>query len=268
VPEHDEKWRINFEELELEEMVSGGEAGEVYLGYYYGTPVAIKKLFIDLSESHLMEREYRMLKELHHPNIVQFLGLCLHETGIYLVTEYVEHGDLFDLLIFSQTQVSWKDKLKIALQIAQACFYLHSKNIMHRDLKGLNVLIGENYKVKLCDLGLATVLESKKSQRTTIRGTDQWMAPEILMGEPYGFPADVFSYGIVLTELITQQPPKSRSMAFAFGLDLDNFKSQIPPDCPQDFSLLAVECADPNPEKRPVIREIVKRIREMLQTVE
>jgi len=215
-----------------------------------------------------MESEYSMLKDLHHPNIVQFLGLCLHESGIYLVTEYVEHGDLFDLLIFSQTAVSWRDKLKIALQIAQACFYLHSKNIMHRDLKGLNVLIGENFKVKLCDLGLATVLESKKSQRTTICGTDQWMAPEILMGDPYGFPADVFSFGIVLTELITQQPPKTRSMMLSFGLDVENFNSQIPEDCPPEFATLAVECADPSPEKRPIFKDIVGRVKAIMQSLE
>jgi len=249
-------------------MVSGGEAGEVYLGYYFGTPVAIKKLFIDPSQSHLMESEYQMLKDLHHPNIVQFLGLCIHETGIYLVTEYVEHGDLFDLLIFGQARVSWRDKVRIALQIAQACFYLHSKNIMHRDLKGLNVLLGENYKVKLCDLGLATILDPAKGRRNTICGTDQWMAPEILRGETYDFKADVFSFGIVLTEIITQKPPKSRSFAQGFGLDFETFKTAVPPDCPPDFAVLALDCSHGEPEKRPSFREILPRLKMIGQNTE
>jgi len=258
---------INFEEIELEEMISGGEAGEVYLGYYFGTPVAIKKLFIDPSQHHLMQSEYSMLKDLHHPNIVQFLGLCIHDSGIYLVTEYVEHGDLFDLFIFGKATVSLKDKLKIGLQIAQACFYLHSKNIMHRDLKGLNVLLAENYKVKLCDLGLATVLDNQAARRTTICGTDQWMAPEILMGDSYSFSADVFSFGIVLTEIITQQPPKSRSMLAGFGLDVEAFMANVPPDCPPDFVTIAVNCSDPLPEKRPNFKDIVTEIKRIMATV-
>eukprot|EP01103_Thecamoeba_quadrilineata_P007078 TRINITY_DN1684_c2_g1_i6.p1 TRINITY_DN1684_c2_g1~~TRINITY_DN1684_c2_g1_i6.p1 ORF type:complete len:249 (+),score=47.14 TRINITY_DN1684_c2_g1_i6:483-1229(+) len=248
-------------------MVSAGEAGEVYKGYYFGTPVAIKKLFLDPSERHLMESEYRMLKDLHHPNIVQFLGLCIDDSGIYLVTEFVENGDLFDLLIFSQAEVSWPDKVKIALQIAQACFYLHSKNIIHRDLKGLNVLLGENNRVKLCDLGVATIMEGKR-RRTTICGTDQWMAPEILFGQPYDFKADVFSYGIILTELITQQPPKSRSFANGFGLEVENFHAQTPPECPPEFAALAVECSAQDPEQRPTFKQIIPRLRAIVQSLE
>ncbi len=82
-----------------------------------------------------------MLQEVNHPNVVQFLGICDHSSGIYLITEYVEHGDLFDLLVFGDSDIGWKNKVKIGLQTAQAVFYLHSRNIIHRDLKSQNVIL-------------------------------------------------------------------------------------------------------------------------------
>jgi len=138
---------------------------------------------------------------------------------------------------------------------------------MHRDLKGLNVLLGENFKVKLCDLGLATALEPK-ARRTTICGTDQWMAPEILRGESYDFKADVFSFGIVITEIITQQPPKSRTFAQGFGLDVDSFKSLCPSDTPLELIQLAIDCAHTQPESRPTFRDIIPRLRYIGQNLD
>lgn len=257
---HEELWQIQYDELELEQVISSGIAGEVYLGYYFGTPVAIKKLFLEPTEVAQVESEYKMLKDLHHPNIVQFLGLCLHETGIYLVTEYVEHGDLFDLITFGDVDMTWAEKNKIALQIAQACHYLHSKNIIHRDLKSLNVLVGDGFKVKLCDLGLAAVLESR---RTTICGTNQWMAPEVMIGEPYDFKADVFSFGIVLTELITNKPPENRSITTGFQFEAASFKARLPADCPPALASIVLDCTKADAEKRPSFRDVLLRLRNL-----
>lgn len=85
----------------------------------------------------------KLFSDVKHPNIVQFLGIASNENELFLVTEYVEHGDLFDLLIFNSEKIQdrWDIKVKIAFQIAQACYYLHGKNIIHRDLKSQNVLV-------------------------------------------------------------------------------------------------------------------------------
>jgi len=257
------KWRIKYDELEFDELVSAGSAGEVYLGYYYGTPVAIKKLFaLPPDQKHLVAREFGMMTEVNHPNIVQFLGICDHETGVYLITEYVEHGDLFDLLIFGGQPINWKVKTKIALQVAQAVYYLHSRKIIHRDLKSQNVLIGENMKIKLCDLGLATLLENTK--RMTVCGTNEWMAPEILMEDNYGDKADVFSFGIVLTELITCQPPKKRDIQKMLAFDVEGFMSELPSGCPSEFAQLVVDCCKFKPGERPAFKDIVARLRKLL----
>jgi len=261
-----DKWRINYDDLEFDELVSAGSAGEVYLGYYYGTPVAIKKLFaLAPDQKHLVAREYGMLQGLNHPNIVQFLGICDHSSGIYLITEYVEHGDLFDLLIFSPGSVSWKVKVKIAFQVASAMFYLHSKNIIHRDLKSQNILIGDNHKVKICDLGLATITENKK--RMTVCGTNEWMAPEIALEESYDEKVDVFSFGIVITEMITEQPPQRRGFEDRLAFDAQSFQNSVPDNCPPDLVSLVIDCCKFNPQQRPTAKEVTVRLRSLLQAL-
>jgi len=260
--EVNDKWKIEYDELEFDELVSTGSAGEVFLGYYFGTPVAIKKLYaLPPDQKHLVSREFAMLQGVNHPNIVQFLGICDHESGVYLITEYVEHGDLFDLLVFGSDPPSWKNKVKIALQVAQAVYYLHSKKIIHRDLKSQNVLIGENYKVNLCDLGLATVQEAAK--RLTVCGTHEWMAPEILLQDHYDDKVDVFSFGVVLTELITCKPPKKREMSQMLQFSVPSFMNSIPEGCPPDFTQLVIDCTKFKPEERPTIKEIVTRLRKL-----
>eukprot|EP01116_Phalansterium_solitarium_P020004 TRINITY_DN5774_c0_g1_i2.p1 TRINITY_DN5774_c0_g1~~TRINITY_DN5774_c0_g1_i2.p1 ORF type:complete len:747 (-),score=170.94 TRINITY_DN5774_c0_g1_i2:322-2562(-) len=265
--EPEAKYRINFEDLEIEDLISQGSAGEVYLGYWFGVPVAIKKLYqLPPEQRHLVAREYAMLRDVNHPNIVQFLGLCDHSTGIYLVTEYVQHGDLFDLLVFSEKKIGWKTKVKIALQIAQACTYLHSRQILHRDLKSQNVLIGENYTVKLCDLGLATVIAHK--QRMTMCGTDEWMAPEIAVAESYGHKIDVFSFGIVLVELITARPPSKRRIDEMFAFNEKAFLKAVPDSCPEEFVALVLQCTKFNPSDRLEFKEVASKLRTLHNSLE
>lgn len=139
--------------------------------------------------------------------------------------------------------------------------YLHSKRILHRDLKvffffinfkilknlekkSKNLLISYNWRIKICDFGLARQY-SGGARPMTICGTDEWMAPEVLTGHPYGDKADVFSYGIVLFELVTRQKVKgvvTRDPKSGFKLDINDFKKYLPSDTPRSFIKLAVEC--------------------------
>jgi len=247
-------------------MISEGSAGTVFLGYYFGTPVAIKKLFaLADNQKHLVAREFAMLTGVNHPNIVQFLGICDHSSGIYLITEYIEHGDLFDLLVFSGSSIDWKTKAKISLQIAQACYYLHGKSIIHRDLKSQNVLIAEGNKVKLCDLGLATVIENNK--RMTVCGTNEWMAPEIALEDKYDERVDVFSFGIVMVELINQRPPPRRKIEERLAFDVGGFLSGIPTDTPKELAQLVVDCCKFNSKERPSFKDIVPRLRSLVNSL-
>ncbi|GAM23324.1 hypothetical protein SAMD00019534_064990 [Acytostelium subglobosum LB1] len=261
-------WHIGFNELVLEDVIGTGKYGEVSLGTYLGCPVAIKRILECNDETNVMiERELQILKEVRHPNIVQFLGATKHNDEIYIITEYMKKGDLFDALIFGDTPLTWRIKLGIALDIAQACNYLQARGILHRDLKSQNILLSDNNRAKLCDLGLARVFEDQVNKRLTFVGSDRWMAPEIFMGVDYDYKVDVFSYGIVLVELITNQVPDERRPQKMFAFETQAFLSKVPPDCPPAFAKLTVACTSTDPRSRPTfskIHDIVKAIYESL----
>eukprot|EP01133_Synstelium_polycarpum_P000217 gene217-265_t len=268
-PRDKDMWHINFSELVLGDVIGTGKYGEVSLGTYLGTPVAIKRILECNEETNLMiDRELQILKEVRHPNIVQFLGATKHKDEIYIITELMEKGDLFDSIIFGDSPLSWKKKVGIALDIAQACTYLQARGILHRDLKSQNVLLTTNYRAKLCDLGLARVFEDQMNKRLTFVGSDRWMAPEIFMSESYDYKVDVFSYGIVLVELITNGVPDERLPHKMFAFETQSFLNKVPADCPPAFSKLTVQCTLTNPKERPSfvkILEIVKGIYDGLE---
>lgn len=267
-----EMWSIDFDELDFEHVIGTGKFGEVYFGYYLGTPVAIKKILeTDEDMKKSIERELAMLKNVKHPNIVQFLGLCKHKIqqkeDIFFVTEFMDHGDLFDALFFGDSPISWKSKAKVALDIAQACYYLQVKSILHRDLKSQNILLTEGYRAKLCDLGLARLYDTN-NRRLTFVGTDRWMAPEICLGKDYDYKVDVFSYGIVLVEIITQAVPEERKSQTRYAFDEASFRARVPPTCPAPFAQLAIDCCKFDPAARPTFKEVLTRCKSIYDSLE
>ena len=124
---------------------------------------------------------------------MQFIGICRHEGSILLVTEFVPGGNLRGLLSSSR-ELSWRRRVNFALNIAKALAYLHSRKIIHRDLKSENLLLDENMKIKLCDFGFARKHVDEKRVKMTLCGTAEWMAPEIVLGLGYDNKVDVFRY--------------------------------------------------------------------------
>lgn len=108
-------------------------------------------------------------------------------------------------------------------------------------------------------------MSSKQKKRSTVCGTDQWMAPEIFLGQQYDHRVDQFSFGLVCTELVTNQPPMNRSAASGFAFDVNSFKAAVPPDCPPDFAQLVIDCTDYSPSRRPPFRDVVARLKTLLQ---
>lgn len=155
------------------------------------------------------------------------MGLCKHSSGLYIVTEFVPGGDLRHLLKDEIKDVSWKLRIKMALDTATAMTYLHSKNVVHRDLKSHNLLVDENNRIKICDFGFSRKVGDAE-EPMTLCGTDEWMAPEVMLGEKYDAKADVFSFGMVLTELITRQKPAKRNPGNKFAVDADALRRLVP----------------------------------------
>jgi len=264
---------INYDDLEIEDEVLGvGAFGNVFKGKYKGEEVAVKEILnsdVDVIQK-LIVREVKALKAVDHPNIIHYIGICDHISGLYIVTEFVDGGDLRKLLKDSSKDISWQTRVSISTGICNAMIYLHNKGLLHRDLKSKNVLLEEGTQnAKLCDFGFAREQDDDENKMTLKVGTDKWMAPEVCSGAPYDFKADVFSYGMMLFEIITRQKPLERSLKNKFEFQNNEFletmtsctqKDPPPPEYPQ----LALECTEYDFNKRPTFPQIKPKLQAIL----
>ncbi|XP_060685845.1 dual specificity testis-specific protein kinase 2 isoform X2 [Hemiscyllium ocellatum] len=219
-----------------------------------------------------MLREVQLMNRLSHPNILRFMGVCVHEGQLHALTEYINRGNL-EQLLDSSDHLSWRVRVKIAHDLACGLSYLHSKGVFHRDLTSKNCLIKmeENgYTGVLGDFGLAEKIPDNASvEKLSVVGSPFWMAPEVLHSEHYNEKADVFSYGIILCEIIArvQADPDYLPRTVNFGLDYDAFQNMVG-DCPPSFLQLAFNCCNMDPKLRPSFPEIVKMIEEIMPQLE
>ncbi|XP_029931488.1 dual specificity testis-specific protein kinase 2 isoform X2 [Myripristis murdjan] len=211
-----------------------------------------------------MLREVQLMNRLSHPNILRFIGVCVHEGQLHALTEYINGGNL-EQLLDSDVYLSWNVRISLALDIARGLQYLHSKGIFHRDLTSKNCLV--RWESGVCtavvgDFGLAEKIpeysESEDQEPLAVVGSPYWMAPEVLRGEVYNEKVDVFAYGIILCEIIAriQADPDILPRTEDFGLDVENFQHMVG-DCPPDFLELAVTCCNMNATRRPSFSQIV-----------
>ena len=179
------------------------------------------------------------------------------EKRMYILTEFIEgHGDLRAVNIAQE--LPWRTRIQIALDVAKAVAYLHSRGIIHRDLKSENILISSDFSAKVCDFGFARPQDSKAPM--TMCGTDWTMAPEIMLSLDYTELIDVFSYGMVLAELLSRVKPDTRHFKRVipgFGLDDAEVRSLIQPGCPPVLVDLVLQCVSDEPELRPTFARIV-----------
>lgn len=196
-----------------------------------------------------------------HPNVVQFMGVIMHSSGRYIVTEFVEGGALRDVLRKKREfKLEWPLRVRIATDIARAMAYLHSRSIIHRDLKSANVLMDGSLRAKVADLGLARSFSRQGQQTaTSVVGTLEWMAPELLKGQKYNEKADVFSYGLILFEIIIRKKPEADLFRqHDFSANTKAIEEQVPKDCPEALSALMLACLKANPALRPSFEVILE----------
>ncbi|NXF41230.1 TESK1 kinase, partial [Nyctibius bracteatus] len=220
-----------------------------------------------------MLREVQLMNRLSHPNILRFMGVCVHQGQLHALTEYINGGNL-EQLLDSPVPLSWSMRVKLALDIARGLRYLHSKGIFHRDLTSKNCLVrceANCYTAVVGDFGLAekipTYSEGSEKEPLAVVGSPYWMAPEVLRGEIYNEKADVFAYGIILCETIARIPadPDYLPRTEDFGLDITTFRTMVGIDCPAAFLQLAFHCCSMEPTSRPSFLEITQCLEGILQ---
>lgn len=181
-------------------VVGQGGFGTVFLVEFNKTIAVLKRIVPLKAESESVklefERECNLLKSLRHPNIVSFIGANTSSNDIFMVTEFMEHGDLFGLISKHDQNILWNNHGKdIALQVATGLTHLHKNNIIHRDIKSLNVLIGRGYVAKISDVGLSKVkIQTETHVSSNTRSFSLlWASPEQMnTNESVSFPSDIF----------------------------------------------------------------------------
>lgn len=197
-----------FEKYTKKKHIGQGASGEVFVGTKKetGQIVAIKAMDMAIQpKKETIINEILVLKNASHPNIVNFVDAFFENNTLYVVMEYMEGGSLTDLIDageIPEPQISY-----ICREVVKGLYHLHSKNIIHRDIKSDNILLGRNGEVKLTDFGFCAKLSNENSKRATMVGTPYWMAPEIIKQQKYDNLVDIWSLGIMTIEMIEGEPP-------------------------------------------------------------
>ncbi|KAL1822431.1 hypothetical protein DCAR_0310241 [Daucus carota subsp. sativus] len=264
-----DEWTIDLRKLNMGQAFAQGAFGKLYKGTYNGEDVAIKLLERpehDLERAQLMEQQFQqevmMLATLKHSNIVRFIGGCRKPMVWCIVTEYAKGGSVRQFLAKRQNRaVPLKLAVKQALDVARGMEYVHALGYIHRDLKSDNLLISADKSIKIADFGVARI-EVQTEGMTPETGTYRWMAPEMIQHRQYTHKVDVYSFGIVLWELITGMLPFQNMTAVqaAFAVVNKGVRPNIPVDCLPVLGEIMTRCWDSNPDVRPPFTEVVRML--------
>nr|XP_033931673.1 mitogen-activated protein kinase kinase kinase 7 isoform X2 [Pseudochaenichthys georgianus] len=252
---------INYEDIEVEEVVGRGAFGVVCRAKWKGKDVAIKTIESE-SERKAFIVELRQLSRVNHPNIVKLYGSC--NNPVCLVMEYAEGGSLYNVLHGAEPLPYYtaSHAMSWCFQCSQGVAYLHGmkpKALIHRDLKPPNLLLVAGGTVlKICDFGTACDIQT---HMTNNKGSAAWMAPEVFEGSNYSEKCDVFSWGIILWEVITRRKPFDEIGGPAFRIMWAVHNGTRPPlikNVPKPLESLMTRCWSKDPSQRPSMEEIVK----------
>jgi len=280
-------WEIAFDRIVLQDSVGQGVTAHVYRAVLDGQyQVAVKQINdMDKSTSEkdlrAFEREVAVLMRTDHENLVRFLGISSVQRPFRIITEYCAGGCVFSLLHNQELLLTWPQKLRICIDVARAMQYLHEFNpqVIHRDLKSLNLLLVNPVKTsadipftKVSDFGLARIKwqapDSSWGQMTRAAGTCHWMAPEVFVSNSYDEKVDLYSYAMILFEVICQEIPfEDQNPAEIGHLAVKGCRpdlASVPEECPEILVKLMQTCWAGTPAKRPPFSEILP----MLEQVE
>ncbi|KAG0324395.1 hypothetical protein BGZ99_001911 [Dissophora globulifera] len=212
-------------------LIGVGGFGEVYRWNKDGIQMAVKRIRVPGGCSTDIEREMNIVSQLRHKHIIQCYGVDRDDNYVYIVTDYAEGGNLDD----AAPRLDWMAKKRIVVEVALGLGYLHSQGIIHRDIKGGNIVLTKNDEAKLCDFGIAKVIASATCGTSFVRkGTPKFMAPELKRIKPaYSTMSDIHALGVVMQELVHED------------------------ETPADYMAIMKRCLNEDPEKRPTVEEIV-----------
>ncbi|RZC67772.1 hypothetical protein C5167_011464 [Papaver somniferum] len=290
-----EEWEIDLSKLGIKDVIAHGTYGSVYKGVYDGQDVAVKILdwgadgVSTAAETTALrasfKQEVAVWHRLDHPNVTKFIGASMGTANLDIpstnsdghrslparaccvVVEYLQ-GTLKNFLIRNRRKkLPYKTVIQLALDLARGLSYLHSQQIVHRDVKTENMLLNTKRTLKIADFGVARVEAQNPSEMTGATGTLGYMAPEVLRGDPYNRKCDVYSFGVCLWEIYCCDMPYPHLsfVEISSAVVQQHLRPEIPSCCPSALSSIMQKCWDGSPENRPDMDEVV-RLLEALDT--
>lgn len=286
-----EEWEIDLKKLDIKSIIAQGTFGTVYRGVYDGQDVAVKlldwgeegtKTESEIAQIRVsFEQEVAVWHKLDNQNVTKFIGASMGTSELRIpaqnslngdliqvpsrtccvVVEYLAGGTLKNYLIKNRRKkLAFKVVIQLALDLSRGLSYLHSKKIVHRDVKTENMLLDKSRTVKIADFGVARVEAQNPKDMTGETGTLGYMAPEVLDGKPYNRKCDVYSFGICLWEIYCCEMPYP-DLSFAeltSAVVRQNLRPEIPRCCPSSLANVMKKCWDANSDKRPEMDEVVR----------
>uniref|UniRef100_A0A8R1XTV7 Tyrosine-protein kinase n=1 Tax=Onchocerca volvulus TaxID=6282 RepID=A0A8R1XTV7_ONCVO len=260
-PTQPDEWEVERSEIIMRSKLGGGQYGDVYEGYWkkHEKVVAVKTLKEEAMALHDFLAEAAIMKDLHHPNLVQLMGVCTREPPFYIITEYMNRGNLLDYLRKCDKKLSPTVLMYMATQIASGMAYLESRNFIHRDLAARNCLVAEENVVKVADFGLARFMrEDTYTAHAGAKFPIKWTAPEGLAYNTFSTKSDVWAFGVLLWEIATygMSPYPGVELNSVYGLLEKGFRMDAPEGCPPSVYRLMLQCWNWSPSDRPRFKEI------------
>ncbi|XP_023003175.1 serine/threonine-protein kinase HT1-like [Cucurbita maxima] len=262
-------WSVDLSELFLGLRFAHGAHSRLYHGKYKDKPVAVKIIRQPEDDENgvlasrlekQFTREVSLLSRLNHPNVLKFVAACRKPPVHCVITEYLSQGSLRAYLHKLEHQsLPMRKLIAMALDVARGMEYIHSQGVIHRDLKPENVLIDEDFHLKIADFGIACP-DAFLDPLADDPGTYRWMAPEMIKHKPYGRKVDVYSFGLMLWEMVAGAIPYQdmTPIQAAFAVVNKNLRPVVSSDCPLAMRALIEQCWSVNPEKRPDFWQVVK----------
>ncbi|XP_040283120.1 tyrosine-protein kinase Blk isoform X2 [Bufo bufo] len=247
-------WEIPRDSLRLLKKLGAGQFGEVWMGYYNNNlKVAIKTLKEGSMSPLAFLDEANLMKMLRHDKLVQLFAVVTKEP-IYIVTEYMSNGSLVDFLQTDEgAKLRFPKLVDMAAQVAEGMAYIEKKNYIHRDLRAANVLVSDIMCCKIGDFGLARIIDTEYIAKEGTKFPIKWTAPEAVNFGVFTIKSDVWSFGILLTEIVTygRIPYPGMTNPEVIRLLEEGYRMPCPENCTSELYDIMLKCWRETSEERP-----------------
>ena len=253
--------------VQFVQKLGGGRFGEVWQGMWHGViEVAVKKLHPGIISANEFFEEVVLIRQLRHPKLIQLFAVCTREESIYIIMELMKHGSLLEYLRGDGLSLKFPQLLDMGIQITAGMAYLEERNYIHRDLAARNVLVSEDHKCKVDSISMARILSDNVYEAYTgAKFPIRWTAPEAVSNKHFTTKSDMWSFGILLYELITfgRFPYPGMNDAEVLEKLQTGYRMPRPNDCPLQLYKIMRECWRTDADSRPTFESLQRRMEDL-----